>query len=912
MSKIRIYELAKRLKKQSTELLKELQAKGYEVKSVSSSIDENVIDEKGNIKPLKTGKSVEKAELKEEKETFAKKEEEKKVELVDKKLGRVFKPLSQLIAEKKELLKEIEKKKEEIIEKKIEKEEVLKEKIVSKEERIEEIKEKKEVQEIKREEPEHGVEKKKFKPIIVKKREDRTISLPPPKPLKQYSKPSIVRFEKKELIREKEEESLKAKEERRVEEVKREEKKEEKEFKKREEVAAKEAEQKPLLKKEEVKKEVEEGERKIIEFPEKALEKKVEHQPPITPITPSILKIFEPKKKSKRDRRLEKYQAKQEREERIVQEFLKDKELAEKGEAIFIREGITVKELSEKINVKVKDIIQKFMMRGILLTINQPLPPDLAKQICSSFGYQAEIISFEEEVMLTQETPKEGEKIKRAPVVTVMGHVDHGKSTLLEAIHNIDITSKEHGGITQHIGAYKVKHKDREFVFLDTPGHEAFTMMRARGAKVTDIVILVVAADDSVMPQTVEAIDHCLSAKVPILVAINKIDKPGAQPEKVKQDLMKYGIVAEEFGGDTVMVPISAKNRVGIDELLDMLSLIADMMNLTATPSAKGYGTVLESKLDRARGPVATVLVQDGTVRIGDVFLCGSTWGRVRQLFTDRGERVDSAGPSTPVEVLGFVEVPAVGSIFQVVEDEAKARQISMFRKEKEKQKELAPPKKKISLDNVLEEIGKGEVQELSLILKADVYGSIEAISKQLLELPIKEVGISIVHSGVGAITESDVLLASASKAVIIGFNVRPDRKALELAKNEGVEIKTFTVIYNLIDEVKQALTGMLKPIERESILGHAEVKEIFKISGVGVVAGCYVTDGKITRSGKVRVLRDNIIIYESKIKSLKRFKDDVSEVKEGLECGISIENFNDLKVGDIIEVFEIVTEERT
>lgn len=616
------------------------------------------------------------------------------------------------------------------------------------------------------------------------------------------------------------------------------------------------------------------------------------------------------KKKSKRDRRIDKLQAKQERFERIEQEVLKDQEMGEKGEAIFIREGITVKELAEKINTKVKDIIQKYMMRGVFLTINQPLNPDLAIQICAGFGYQAEIISFEDELVMTQESPREGEKVGRAPIVTVMGHVDHGKSSLLEAIHHIDITGHEHGGITQHIGAYKVRHKEREYVFLDTPGHEAFTMMRARGAKVTDIVILVVAADDGVMPQTIEAINHCKAANVPIIVAINKIDKPGSTPDRVKQDLMTYGIVTEDFGGTTVAVPISAKKKIGIDELLDMLSLTVEMMNLKAIPASQGTGTVLEAKLDKARGAVATVLIQDGTIKIGDVFLCGSTWGRIRQLYSDRGEKIEKAGPATPAEVLGFLEVPAVGAIFQVVESEAQARQISGFRKEKEKQQALQ--RKKVTLENVFGAIKEGEVQELSIILKADVQGSIEALAQQLADVSTSEVKVSIVHSGVGAVTESDVLLASASNAVVIAFNVRPDKKAVELAKDEGVEIKTFTIIYNLLEEVKQALTGMLKPIETEVVLGHAEVREVFKIGGFGTIAGCMVSDGKIPRSAKIRVLRDNVVVYESTLKSLKRFKDDASEVREGLECGIGIENFNDIKAGDVLEAFETKTEART
>lgn len=912
MGKVRIHELAKKVGKKTAKLIEELKMAGYDVKTSVNMIDESVVDEKGNVVALSEKAAVEKEKQKEE---APKPKEPEKLQVVTqaktdggRRVFRVSKSLTKIKEE--ELLpppppppKKAEEKKEEkeeikpatVIHKK-EKAEIKSEEVLEKEVEVpEKVKEKEEVAPSVPESPKETPQEKEIhqeaeKPKLanllqIKKKRDEIRKVVLPKaPPKEPSQVYTHKLPPKKI-----------------------EKEEEKDHK----VQAEEIQQEKAKKAgrgESFKRQFEEKQKaEVVQFQEKEVEKPAE---PIAPMAPVSLRPAEPKKKSKREKRLEKFQARQEREIRIEQEFLKDQEMAEKGEAIFIREGITVKELAEKINVKVKDIIQKFMMRGVFLTINQPLNPELAIQICSSFGYQADIISFEDEVMMAQETPREGEQITRAPIVTVMGHVDHGKSSLLEAIHNIDITSHEHGGITQHIGAYKVKYKDREFVFLDTPGHEAFTMMRARGAKVTDIVILVVAADDGVMPQTIEAINHCKAAKVPIIVAINKIDKPGVAIDRIKQDLMTYGVVAEEFGGDTVMVPISAKKRIGIDELLDMLSLTADMLNLKAVPNSQGTGTVLEAKLDKARGPLATVLIQDGTVKISDVFLCGSTWGRVRQLYSDKGEKLEEAKPSTPVEVLGFTEVPNVGAIFQVVETEALARQISTFRKEKEKQQALQ--RKKVTLENVFGAIKEGEIQELSIILKADVQGSIEAVAAQLSELSTDEVKVTLVHSGVGAVTESDVLLASASNAVIIAFNVRPDKKAAELAKSEGVEIKTFTVIYNLIDEVKQALTGMLKPIERENILGHAEVKEVFKIGGVGTIAGCIVTDGKILRSAKIRVLRDNVVIYQSAIKSLKRFKDDASEVREGLECGIGIENFNDIKAGDVLEAFETVIEERT
>jgi translation initiation factor IF-2 len=620
--------------------------------------------------------------------------------------------------------------------------------------------------------------------------------------------------------------------------------------------------------------------------------------------------VPEARRKTKRERRLEKLQARADRRERLEHELEEARVQAETGEAVFIREGITVKELADKLNLKVKDIIAKLMMRGIFATINQPLDSQVAIQVCSMFGFSAEVISYEDELVLTQEEAPEEEKTPRAPVVTVMGHVDHGKSSLLEAIHDVDITSKEFGGITQHIGAYRVRHKERQYVFLDTPGHEAFTLMRARGAQVTDIVVLVVAADDGVMPQTIEAINHCKAAGVPMVVAINKMDKPGADPDRVKRELSAQGILTEDWGGDVVSVQVSAKTRQGIEELLEMIALVADMLALRAAPDQPASGTVLESRLDRARGPVATVLIQDGSIAVGDLFLCGATYGHVRGMFDDKGNRVEKAGPSMPVEILGFPEVPAVGALFQGMSDEAKARQVAAFRKEQEKAKSLRTTK--VRLDNVFGAIKQGEIEELPLILKADVQGSLEAISQKVQEVTSDEVKMRVVHQGVGAISESDILLASASNALVIGFNVRPERKAVDLAKNEGVEIHLFTVIYDLMDRLKQALTGMLKPIQEEVVLGHAEVRDIFKISKVGTIAGCLVTDGKILRTSQIRLLRDNVVVFTGKVASLKRFKDDASEVKEGLECGIGLENYNDLKPGDVLESFEIRFQERT
>jgi len=616
------------------------------------------------------------------------------------------------------------------------------------------------------------------------------------------------------------------------------------------------------------------------------------------------------RRKTKRERRMEKRKSKADRQKRLRQELDEARSKAQNGEAIFIREGITVKELAEKLDVKVKDIISKLIMRGVLVTINQPLDGQVAVEVSSMFGFQAEIISYEDELVLMQEKVPDAQMAPRAPVVTVMGHVDHGKSTLLEAIHNVNITSRESGGITQHIGAYKVKSGEREFVFLDTPGHEAFTLMRARGAQVTDIVILVVAADDGVMPQTIEAINHCKAGDVPIVVAINKMDKPGANPQKVKEELSRHGVLVEDLGGDVVSVPISAKTGKGVDELLDMVAIVAEMLKLEAAPHQPCSGTVLESKLDKAKGPVATVLIHDGTLKTGDLFLCGLTYGHVRSLLDDTGTRVDEAGPSSPVEVLGFPEVPEVGALFQGMTDEAKARQVASFRKEQERSRTLRGSG--VRLDSLLGAIEEGKVGKLMVVLKADVQGSLEAIAEQLNNLATEEVEIEIVHSGVGAVSESDILLASASKAVVIGFGVRPEKKAIELAKAEGVDMHFFTVIYDLVDRMKQALSGILKPLEEEIVLGRAEVKEIFRVSKVGTIAGCIVTEGLIKRSGKVRVLRDNVIVHTGNIGSLKHFKDDASEIKQGTECGIGIERFNDVKPGDVLESFEIKFTERT
>ncbi len=570
---------------------------------------------------------------------------------------------------------------------------------------------------------------------------------------------------------------------------------------------------------------------------------------------------------------------------------------------ITISEGVTVKELSEKLGVKANLVIKKLVEKKIFATINQNLDVKLAEELAREFGASTQKISYEEESTHDiQQTEVEVDRVRRAPVVTIMGHVDHGKTSLLDSIRSANVAAKEAGGITQHIGAYQVEKNGRKIVFIDTPGHEAFTRMRARGAKVTDIVILVVAADDGVMPQTLEAIDHAKAAGVPLIVAINKVDKPDAQPERIKQQLADRGLLAEDWGGDVVMVPVSAKARTNLDLLLEMILLVADMQDLKANPARPGMGNVLEAKLDKGRGPVATVLVRNGTMRVGDYFICGSVFGKVRAMFNDWGEPVREAEPSTPIEILGLEALPDVGDTFQVVTDTAKAKQIVMYRETKAR--EVAMAKTRITLDQLHSQLREGETKELNLIIKSDVGGSAEVLSDTLQKLSNEKVKIRVIHTGVGAITETDVLLASASEAIIIGFNVRPERNAGALAEQEKVDVRLHTIIYNLTDEIKRAMTGLLEPVFKEVYKGRAEVRETFRITKVGTVAGCMVVDGTITRDSQVRILRDNVVVHTGKIDALKRFKNDASEVKQGFECGISIVNYNDVKPGDILEAF--------
>ncbi|MEW6259301.1 MAG: translation initiation factor IF-2 [Thermodesulfobacteriota bacterium] len=570
---------------------------------------------------------------------------------------------------------------------------------------------------------------------------------------------------------------------------------------------------------------------------------------------------------------------------------------------IKVDDTIILSELAKRMGVKASELIVKLMGLGVMATVNQAIDYDTAVLVATEFGYEVERAAFEEESLIHTEDIDPSKLMPRPPVVTIMGHVDHGKTSLLDVIRKTRVTEAEAGGITQHIGAYHVETERGQIVFLDTPGHEAFTAMRSRGAGITDIVVLVVAADDGVMPQTIEAINHSKAANVPIIVAVNKIDKPGADPDRVQRGLADVGLISEQWGGDTIFVKVSAKTKQGIDELLDMILLQAEVLDLKADPNRLAFGHVIEAKLDAGRGPVATVLVQQGTLKAGDPVVCGVHYGKVRALLDDRGRPVDSAGPSMPVEVIGLSGVPVAGDEIIALADEKDARNVSMHRLQKQRAKELAKTNR-VSLDKLFEKMKEGEVKDLNLILKADVQGSIEALTDALLKLSNEEVNIRIVHSGTGAITESDISLATVSNAIILGFNVRPTAKIQTLASEEHVDMRFYNVIYNLIKDVKDAIVGMMKSTFEERILGRAEVREVFNIPKVGAIAGCYVQDGKIQRGKSIRVVRDGIVVYEGKISSLKRYKDDAKEVLAGYECGVGIENFNDIKHNDILECF--------
>jgi translation initiation factor IF-2 len=575
---------------------------------------------------------------------------------------------------------------------------------------------------------------------------------------------------------------------------------------------------------------------------------------------------------------------------------------------VTIEGTITVGQFADKIGVAPNEVIKKMLLLGEMLNVNQDLSPELLELLGTEFGVELELIYEGDEYDVANFLPveKPEDMHRRPPVVTIMGHVDHGKTTLLDHVRKSNVVGGEFGGITQHIGAYHVNTAKGEIVFLDTPGHEAFTSMRARGASVTDLVILVVGANDGFKPQTIEAIHHSQAAKVPIVVAVNKVDLPGADPARVRQEALQHSLVPEEFGGDTIFVDISAKFGNNVESLLEMVALQAEILDLKADPLLPAQGTIVESHMDPQRGAVATVLVQKGTLRLGDFFVIGDISGRVRAMLDDHGKPVREAGPSYPVEIIGLTGSPAAGEVFLVVPDERIAREIAQKREVRRRLAGLAPTAKHVTLEGLHDIIAEGKIKELNLILKGDVQGSIEAVSQSLAKLSTPEVRIRFLHSAVGGINESDVNLAIASDAIVIGFNVRPEQAASELAHHEGVEIKLYRIIYDLIEDIRNAMTGMLEPKFLEKVLGHAEVRQLFKISRLGTIAGCYVRDGEITRDSKVRVVRDNIVIYEGNLASLRRVKDDVRKVAVGLECGIGVENYNDLKEGDIIEAYVV------
>lgn len=610
-------------------------------------------------------------------------------------------------------------------------------------------------------------------------------------------------------------------------------------------------------------------------------------------------KTKEIKKETKQDKAKEQQQKEEEQSK-------EEEEVEEEISIIQIPDSLTVKELAEKLDESFSEVIKVLMSQGIMATINQEIDFDVATLVAEHFGVlveKEEIQDLLEEVFA--EEPDKPENLQsRPPVVVVMGHVDHGKTSLLDAIRESNVIAKEAGGITQHIGAYVVDVNDKKITFLDTPGHEAFTAMRMRGAQVTDVAILVVAADDGVMPQTVEAINHAKAAGVQIIVAINKMDKPSANPDRVKQELVEYGLVAEDWGGDTICVPISALKNEGIDQLLEMVLLVSEMEELKANPNKKARGTIVEAELDKGRGPVATVLVQDGTLKVGDPIIAGVAYGRIRAMTDDKGRRVKTAGPSTPVEILGLSEVPSAGEMFYIADSDREARQLAEKVIAAGREKLIQETPQKVSLDDLFYQIQEGNIKELNIVVKADVQGSAEAVKQSLEKLSNEEVRIRTIHGGVGAITESDVMLASASNAIIIGFNVRPEVSASSVAEREKVDIRLYRVIYSAIEDIEAAMKGLLDPEYKEKVIGHAEVRQIFKVSNLGTIAGSYVQDGKITRNANVRIVRDGIVVHEGELSSLKRFKDDVKEVNTGYECGITIDKFNDVKENDIIEAY--------
>lgn len=636
------------------------------------------------------------------------------------------------------------------------------------------------------------------------------------------------------------------------------------------------------------------------------LSKYDDHVDNLVPDKVKDIGVIKQKIKRSPDRKQQAYGNKRRQEEQEKYKKLQQQVQKKPQVTVTIGDEISVGELASRMKRTGADVVKQLIKLGVMASVSDVIDYDTAAIVALEMGAKVErevIVTIEDR--LIDESEDKAEDLKRRdPVVVVMGHVDHGKTSLLDAVRKTNVVSGEAGGITQHIGAYRVDINNRKITFLDTPGHEAFTSMRARGAQVTDVVILVVAADDGIMPQTIEAINHAKAAKVPIVVAINKIDKEGANKDRIMQQLTEYELIPEEWGGSTIVCPISAKTGTGIDELLEMVILTADMLDLKANPDRAAKGTVVEAKLDRGRGPVATLLVSNGTLNAGDIIIAGTSVGRIRAMTDDKGMKMKSAGPSVPVEVIGLSEVPNAGDVFYAVEDERMARELVEQRKQTEKDEINKASAKKVSLEDLFDQIQQGEIKELPIIVKADVKGSAEAVKASLEKLTNDEVRVRVIHAGVGAINESDILLASASNAIVVGFNVRPDAGARDSAASSGTDVRTYRVIYDCIEEIESAMKGLLAPKFREEVLGHAEIRQTFKVSKVGTIAGCHVTDGKITRNSSVRVVRDGIVVFEGLLASLKRFKDDAKEVASGYECGLSIENFNDIKEGDVVEAF--------
>ncbi len=881
MGKLRVYELAKELDMESKDLVKRLIEGGMDIKNYMSTLDEDAIE---RAKKIVSGKISEIVEEKRIRPTVIRRRR-RKIEIEKRPIPERVESKEEEKREKEELKIEraAEKKaKETPIAPKLPKEAILKEEKIEKKEEVRSPREEKV------EKKEESVKRPRFKKRRFKKRRTER----PARIIKRPEEVAIKPEPPKEGIEEKIEE-------------KREEKIPEKVLEKV--VEPLEFREEEIFEEKEISKKKKLSELEASATCQEAEDLELEEERPRRSIRHKKIEVFE---------KADLYEGRAiKRKDKKASKKAKDKEKKEPERPptpvrpvkrkIKIGETVTVSELAKAMGVKANEVIMKLMSMGVMATLNQSIDFETATLIADEFGHEVEVETITIEDLIGEEEDRVEDLKPRPPVVTIMGHVDHGKTSLLDYIRKSKIVEAESGGITQHIGAYYVERKGGDIVFLDTPGHEAFTAMRARGAKVTDIIVLVVAADDGVMPQTVEAINHAKAANIPIVVAVNKIDKPDADPEKVRRQLSDLGLIPEEWGGDTIFADISAKTGQGVDELLELIQLQAEMLELKANPDRMARGTIIEAKLDPNRGPVATVLIRNGTLHQGDHVVCGEYHGRIRSMVNSLGRRVKSAGPSVPVEIYGINGVPQAGEELIVVENEKKAKQIVEIKK-REAQIRADVHKKVISLEDLFERIKEGEIKELNLIIKADVQGSIEALIEALGKLGTDQVKVRIIHSATGAISESDVMLASASNAIIIGFNVRANPRVSEIAKKEKVDIRYYNVIYNVINDIKAALSGLLEPEYKEITIGRAEVLQIFRIPKVGTVAGCIVHEGKIERGALVRVLRDDVVIHEGKIASLKRFKEDVREVSKGYECGVGVENFQDIKPGDILEIYQL------